>query len=57
MRLFTAIGIPHEQKQMIYGVSCEIGKALSHGRMVRSENYHVTLEFLGDVPAEKVNII
>ncbi len=57
MRLFTAIDIPFEQKKMICDVSGAIHNTLSQGRMVSSENYHITLEFLGDVTAESIKMI
>jgi 2'-5' RNA ligase len=50
-RLFLALPLPWEIKQTIFETVEQIKNQMSHSRVgwVRSEQYHITIHFLGDV--------
>jgi 2'-5' RNA ligase len=48
MRLFIAIDFSPEVKQALCGVTTELERQASAGRMVPLENYHLTLAFIGE---------
>jgi len=61
MRLFVAIELPEEQKQALARLQEEmraaVGKRFGDGvrvRWTRPEGIHLTLKFLGETPAERV---
>jgi 2'-5' RNA ligase len=57
-RLFVAIELPQNILQVLEGIQAQtrenLGEAASLMRWSRSEGIHVTLQFLGDVPASRV---
>jgi 2'-5' RNA ligase len=57
MRLFIAINFKASVKDKIQEIIKEMKKAALQGRFVNNEHLHLTLEFLGEVPAEKVEKI
>ena len=57
MRLFVAIDIPHEVRSSISATVAKLRPAAPQARWVRIEGLHVTLKFIGEIPAEKVGEI
>lgn len=57
MRLFIAIEFGDEVKAAICAALDALGAAAERGRLTRRENLHLTLAFLGDVPASGVSRI
>lgn len=57
MRLFIAINFKESEKNQIQDIIKEINKDSIKGRFVKNEHMHLTLEFLGEVPEEKVPVI
>ena len=57
MRLFIAINFSENEKNVIENIIKKVGKDSFQGRFVKNEHMHLTLEFLGDIPDEKVEII
>ena len=59
VRLFVAIALPEEIKDKITAAQAELRAALQNGgvRWARSEQFHLTLSFLGDVEAERVEAL
>jgi len=54
-RCFVAIDFPKEIREEIIRVQSELKKKnLFHGKLVEEENLHLTLKFLGEISAEKV---
>jgi 2'-5' RNA ligase len=56
LRLFLAIPMPETVRNEITGVQRELRRLVSHDaiRWTKPEQFHLTLRFLGDVPAERV---
>jgi RNA 2',3'-cyclic 3'-phosphodiesterase len=56
LRLFVAIPMPEAVRNEITGVQQELRRLISHDaiRWTKPEQFHLTLRFLGDVPAERV---
>jgi 2'-5' RNA ligase len=56
LRLFVAIPMPETVRNEITGVQRELRRLVSHDaiRWTKPEQFHLTLRFLGDVPAERV---
>lgn len=52
MRLFVAIPIPDHLKRYAASIRKELEKTGCDVKWVETENYHLTLKFLGDVPDE-----
>lgn len=57
MRLFIAINFSEEEKASIDSISKILEENASQGRLVGKEHMHLTLEFLGDTPKEKLKSI
>ena len=57
MRLFIAINFKENEKNQIQDIIKEIKKDSIQGRFIKNEHMHLTLEFLGEMPLEKVKII
>ena len=57
MRLFIAINFREDEKDSIENIIRKVEKESIQGRFVKREHMHLTLEFLGEVPEEKVPII
>ncbi len=58
MRAFVAIELPDSVKKTLAGVVGELRAAgISGLRPVRPEGIHLTLKFLGDVPADRIGAI
>lgn len=57
MRLFVALEIPSGVQEHLATLIGELRAVDSRPRWVRDENLHVTLEFIGEVPAERVDAI
>ncbi len=57
MRLFIAINFSENEKNAIENIIKKIEKDSLQGRFVKNEHMHLTLEFIGDIPNEKVEII
>ncbi len=54
MRLFVAVEVEEGLKEKIREVEESVRKTGADVKLVESENLHVTLKFLGEVPEEKV---
>lgn len=54
MRLFVAIELPQEIKQLLGSIEKDIPKDTTRIALVKPENIHATLKFLGEVPENKV---
>ncbi len=57
MRLFIAINFKESVKNKIQDIIKEVKKYSIQGKFVNNEHMHLTLEFLGDIPSEEVEII
>jgi 2'-5' RNA ligase len=57
MRLFIAVNFDEQVKKDICGMIEKIEKYAVQGRFVKKEHMHLTLEFLGEVPRERVESI
>ncbi|MBI2819402.1 MAG: RNA 2',3'-cyclic phosphodiesterase [Acidobacteria bacterium] len=55
MRTFVAIDIPGEIRQRIQELIATLRQTPSDVRWSRPEGLHITLKFLGEIPAEKVD--
>lgn len=49
MRLFIAIDFSEEIKHDLFGVSTELIRQASAGRVIPEDNYHLTLVFIGEI--------
>jgi len=56
LRLFVAIPMPEPVRHKVIGVQGELQQLVSRDavRWTKPEQFHLTLRFLGDVPAERV---
>ena len=56
LRLFVAIPMPEAVRKEVIHVQRELQRSVSHAavRWTKPEQFHLTLRFLGDVPAEHV---
>jgi len=57
MRLFVAVNFPGEIKADLSALQEKLKRVPSDARWVREENFHLTIQFLGDTPAEQVPLI
>ena len=57
MRLFIAINFEGKLKDAIQDIIQDIKKHSKKGRFVKNEHMHLTLEFLGDIQPDKVDLI
>lgn len=57
MRLFIAINFEENIKNEIQDIIKEVRESSIEGRFVSKEHIHLTLEFIGEVPEEKIEII
>ncbi len=53
MRLFVALDLPHALRQSL----ADLAVGLAGARWLPPENYHITLRFVGEVPAHKAEEI
>lgn len=56
MRLFIAINFPNEIKSSLNSFIKDLKVLSSDAKWVNSENLHLTVQFLGDVPEDKVTL-
>ena len=56
MRLFIAAELPQPLRDALAETSADL-RACVHGRYVGSDSFHVTLAFLGEVPAARVTAL
>ncbi|MBI4735505.1 MAG: RNA 2',3'-cyclic phosphodiesterase [candidate division NC10 bacterium] len=54
MRLFVAVNLPSEVRERLAAVQDRLRRAQADVSWVRAENIHVTLKFLGDVEAKRL---
>ncbi|MBI4839470.1 MAG: RNA 2',3'-cyclic phosphodiesterase [candidate division NC10 bacterium] len=54
MRLFVAVNLPSEVRERLATVQDRLRRAKADVSWVRAENIHVTLKFLGDVEAKRL---
>jgi 2'-5' RNA ligase len=57
MRLFVALDIPEDVRNAIGALASRLRPLCESARWVRIEGAHVTLKFIGEVPAEKAEEI
>lgn len=57
MRLFIAINFEDQIKEKIQEIINELEKSSIQGRFVSKDHLHLTLEFLGEIPDERVDVI
>lgn len=57
MRLFIAINFEESVKDAVQYIMKDIKKYSKQGKFVNNEHMHLTLEFLGEIPPEKVSMI
>lgn len=57
MRLFIAINFEEKLKDEVQDIIQDIKKHSQKGRFVKNEHMHLTLEFLGEIPSQKVGLI
>lgn len=57
MRLFIAINFDEKTKEYIKEISDEVKASSIQGRFVKKEHIHLTLEFLGEVSDDRVDLI
>ena len=57
MRLFVALSIPATVLENLSTLIRELRRADEHPRWVNPQNLHVTLKFIGEIPAEKLTTI
>ena len=57
MRLFIAINFEEGLKNSVQNIIQDIEKHSRKGRFVKNEHMHLTLEFLGEIPAGEVGLI
>jgi 2'-5' RNA ligase len=57
MRLFVGIELPEKIIAALEAVQAELRGRSQRGRFKRRENFHVTLKFLGEVPAADVPLL
>lgn len=54
VRIFVGINLPEAIRQQVAGIQDVLRKHVRKGRFKRTENFHLTLKFLGEVPADQV---
>lgn len=57
MRLFVGIKFPEDVVDELLKVQNQISGQAKHGRFVARANLHLTLQFLGEVSVEKIDLI
>ena len=57
MRLFVAIDVPEDVRSAIGSPVAQLRGTCQNARWARVEGLHVTLKFIGKIPAEKTEII
>jgi 2'-5' RNA ligase len=57
MRLFVALDIPEDVRSAIGALVAKLRPACRNARWVRIEGLHVTLKFIGETSAEKIEVI
>jgi RNA 2',3'-cyclic 3'-phosphodiesterase len=57
VRLFVALDIPEAVREVLTGLRMRFEKICRGARWVRLEGVHITLKFIGEVPAGRVDAI
>ncbi len=57
MRLFIGIDLPSGVKQAILELQVELRRLGAHGYWKSQENFHITLEFLGELDPQRVSAL
>lgn len=57
MRTFLAVDVPHNVVQDIIVQTAQLRKDYPEYNWVPSENFHITLHFIGDIPSDKVDLV
>ena len=57
MRLFIAINFNQSTKKSIQEIISKVKEFSIQGRFVKNEHMHLTLEFLGEIPFSRVDLI
>lgn len=53
-RLFVAVKLPREQRELLEKEAAAVSRELKFAKWTHSEDYHITLQFLGDTPKENI---
>lgn len=57
MRTFLGIEIPPHISQQIITQTAQLRKDYPEFNWIPSENFHITLHFIGDIPEDKLNLV
>jgi 2'-5' RNA ligase len=57
LRAFVAVQIPDDLLKVLAAMQAELGRRGLQARWTRPENLHLTLKFLGDIPADQVETV
>ena len=57
MRLFIGIDLPPHIKRSLFNIQLQLTKSGVNGSLKALESFHITLEFLGELPPESVPAI
>ena len=55
MRVFTALNLPAEVKDNLFGIQKHVSSKLAKVNWVAKKNLHITLKFLGDVDGSRLD--
>lgn len=53
-RLFIAVRLPRKQRELLEKSASRLSGEMKFAKWTHSEDYHVTLQFLGDTPKENI---
>ena len=57
MRLFVAINFDERIKNKVQEIIMELKKSSTQGKFISNEHMHLTLEFIGEIPDDKIVIV
>lgn len=57
MRLFVAINMPARERERLYRATADLRHGEYPARWVQEAQLHLTMKFIGEVPAEEVSLI
>lgn len=57
MRTFLAINIPNNIRQEIIVQTAQLRKDYANFNWIPSENFHITIHFIGDIPEDKLDLV
>lgn len=57
MRTFLAVNVPNKVAQDIIIQTAQLRKDYPEYNWIPSENFHITLHFIGDIPPDKIDLV